>query len=470
MKYFRRSSRLKQRKPQQPSWRSYQEEKWGATVRKQKKRRLLKYGVSFFFLVVVIYGITGAPGDSAVHQEPPPQPTTSLPMPIIDDGPMIDKLEVQALLDSNRFVNLRERRFDFGFDGRRFRIDTSLDPGLQNYILDHLQKDTSRYIGIVVMDPRTGRLLVMAGYDRNDPSHNPCTDSIFPAASIFKIVTAAGAVETCGLGARSTLTYPGHKYTLYKKQVENKRSRNGNRITLRDSFAQSVNPVFGILGVHYLKKNGLEKFARAFGFNRSINFELPVTPSTISLSDDPYQWAEVASGFNRTTTISPLHGAIMVSAIVANEGRLIEPSIVDRITDENGHLLYRQSLVPMNRAVSPEVAGTIKRIMRETVRSGTGRKEFSGSRDDPVLSRLRIGGKTGTINSRAHDYRRFDWFVGYAEEQDGPEKIVFSVVVAHEKFIGIKAKQYARMIITRHFEKYFSSSVVADVEETKQKG
>jgi len=46
--------------------------------------------------------------------------------------------------------------------------------------------------------------------------------------------------------------------------------------------------------------------------------------------------------------------------------------------------------------------------------------------------------------------------VGYATEKKGSEKIVVSVVVAHEKYIGIRASQYGRMIIKRHFKDYFT--------------
>ena len=70
----------------------------------------------------------------------------------------------------------------------------------------------------------------------------------------------------------------------------------------------------------------------------------------------------------------------------------------------------------------------------------------------PILSRLNIGGKSGSINSKTHEGRRFDWFVGYAEEKEGTRKIVLSIVVAHQNFIGTKANKYARMAIEKFFE------------------
>jgi len=219
-----------------------------------------------------------------------------------------------------------------------------------------------------------------------------------------------------------------------------------------------VNPVFAKLGVHFLGKSAIESYAGAFGFNRRINLEIPVEVSTVSLADnDPYQWAEIASGFNRTTAISPLHGAMMVSAIVSSQGKLMEPSVVNTVSDVKGRILYRGRSRTVNRIISPEASETVKKMMTETIRTGTGRKTFIGYDKDPILSRLTIGGKTGTINSRNHPGRRYDWFVGFAEEKEGPQKMVISVVVTHEKLISTKARQYARMAIEEYFRNYFSN-------------
>jgi len=374
----------------------------------------------------------------------------------------IDKADVQAIMATEPFINLEKESFDFRFDGHRFRVDTSLDSDLQRYLLQAMHRDTSRHIGIIVMDPRTGRVLSMVGFDREDPLHNPCLDSNFPAASVFKIVTAAAAIEKCGFNSDSTISVSGKKYTLYKNQIRKEPKGWVRRFTLQDSFAQSINPVFGKIGAHFVGKTGLEEYADAFGFNRPINFDLPVTPSHVSIRDEaPYQWAEIASGFNRQTTLSPLHGAVMVSAIVTGGGHLVEPTIVDRIQNEIGQTLYTCRPAALHRALSPDAAAVMKKLMAETIKSGTGRKIFQGHDTHPVLSRLNLGGKTGSINSRTHAGRRFDWFVGFAEERTGSEQIVVSIVVAHEKFIGLRSLQYGRMAIEQYFQKFFSTKTFA---------
>ena len=369
----------------------------------------------------------------------------------------IQKSELPILLSGKTLINSTEQSFDVNIQGNRFHIHTSLEIPLQEYLNQRLKRSTSRYIGIVIMEPTTGRILSMVGFDKVDPNNNPCLDNRFPAASIFKIVTAAAGVEANGFQPESIFNYNGSKYTLYRNQLKDRRNRYTRRINLKDSFAQSVNPVFGKIGANRLGKSVLEKYGDAFGFNRSIDFELPLTPSELHLTDEPYQWAEVASGFNRETTLSPLHGAIMVSAIL-NGGRLIEPAVIDKVENDQGRMVYRNQPRYLNRVITTDTSLVLNQLMQATVQSGTSRKAFRGYHKDRILSKLIIGGKTGSINSKSQD-TRFDWFVGFAKEREGSKKLALSILVAHEKYIGIRASRYAKMAIRRYFRDYFSRDI-----------
>jgi cell division protein FtsI/penicillin-binding protein 2 len=94
----------------------------------------------------------------------------------------------------------------------------------------------------------------------------------------------------------------------------------------------------------------------------------------------------------------------------------------------------------------------LDQMMQTTIKSGTARKSFQGYQKDKTLSQLLIGGKTGSMDNDTHEIR-YDWFVGFASETNGQAKVVVSIMVAHEKFIGIRAGEYARMAITHYFSK-----------------
>ena len=198
--------------------------------------------------------------------------------------------------------------------------------------------------------------------------------------------------------------------------------------------------MFGKLGAHALGREVIESYAEAFGFNQEIDFELPSRPSRIELTNDAFELAEVASGYNRTTRISPLHGALMAAALV-NQGRLIDPTIVDWIAADDGRTVYQSQAVFQKQAIDPETSRVLCELMQATVRSGTASRNFT-SPSMGGFSRLDIGGKTGHISDGTPD-TLFDWFVGYAREDQETSRIAFSVVVAHEEHIGTKAAAYA---------------------------
>lgn len=438
------------------SWRKYQAQLKREAEKKKHYQRFVKFFVFSVLIGVVLFGAMASIGrfidwkfkaqsggdtgqdrkaNSRVQQ-------------------LIDKKEVRALLDDSMFVNLTDDLLAIRHNGRKLHADTSLDVSMQQFMLSRMDRVNSRYIGIVALDPTTGRVLTMTGYDRKDPFNNPCVDNRFPAASVFKIITATAGVEKFGFTPETKFIYNGGKYTLYKSQLKDRKNRYSQSITLQDSFAQSVNPVFGKIGVLYLKKSNIEIYAEAFGFNRNIDFEIPVSPSIIQVTDKPYHWAEIASGFNRETLLSPLHGALL-SSVMLNRGKLPEPTVIDRIVDEDGRTIYQNRVAYVSQACTQEAASIIKMLMAETIRSGTCRDAFKGFRKDPVFSKLSIGGKSGSIANKAHDVR-FDWFVGFAEQKQGIQKLAVSVVVGHEEYIGIRASQYARMVMKRFFSRYIA--------------
>ena len=457
--------------PRQTGWRAYQEylrrnQQQVRRTRLKRLRNLLIAGGMVVLLVVFVSKVF-FPGEEAktspsvpavTSVEPPPEITQKTkvdPSPEIKKKTkLVQKADVHILLGNTRLTNVVEQPVRISFDHRPFLVHTSLDLDLQQYLLKKMDRVNSRYIGIVTMQPDTGRLLTMAGFNKIDPDQDPCLKADYPAASLFKIVTAAAAIEEKGYTARTRLKFNGYKHTLYKRQLTDRTNRYTNAISFRDSFAQSVNPVFGKIGALYLDQQALQTYGDAFAFNREIGFELPCARSQLEVGKDSYRRAEIASGFNRQTTISPLHGAVIVSAII-NDGKPVEPTLVDRINDTTGHAVYQSSPRFLPPAVSPQTADVLDQLMVATIKTGTARKPFRGYSRNKVLSRLNLGGKTGSIYNRRHD-ARFDWFVGYATEKKGSEKIVVSVMVAHEEYIGIRASQYGRMVIEHHFKDYFT--------------
>ena len=340
--------------------------------------------------------------------------------------------------------------------GHKLYVRTTLDPALQAWAVGQVRKVKAKAVALVAINPHTGEVLAMASYRSDGRPINVALSSSFPAASLFKIVTAAAAMEDKNLNSSSTLSYDGKKHTLYKKDVAKGINVGHNQATLKQSFAQSINSVFGKLGAFTLGPEELDAFARKFHFNQPIDFEMPVQSSHFKTADqeDPYRLAELASGFNRTTTVSPLHGAMLSSAIV-NEGILMEPTVVREVFDLNNRIYYIHEPNNLGRVVSQRTVGELRKLMRATVAEGTGRKRFRDASKHPVLSHLEIGGKSGTINNDQGN--RVDWFVSFAALKNSNQALALAAVVVHGEKLGTRSQELVREAIIRYFRSRLSS-------------
>ena len=362
---------------------------------------------------------------------------------------------VRDLLSGQNLLNRADPDLEVTKNSRRYKVKTTLDPRLQTLLAQGLDKANSRYIGIVLMEPDTGRLKAVVGYDRDDPANNPCFSTLFPAASLFKIVTAAAAIQEKGFAPQTPLSYNGRKYTLYKSQLENKNNKYTRNITFAKAFALSINPVFGKIGVHHLGQESLGDYAKAFGFNQPIDFDENLALSRFSVSQKPFHIAEIACGFNRQTTLTPLHAALMVADLV-NKGVQARPFVVDAVFSGSGNPVYQQEKNHARRVVAPKTADLLMDLMGRTISAGTAKKAFRGASKDKVLSRLRIGGKTGSILDKGRTVR-IDWFSGFAVYPKDNTALALAVVVGHEKYIGKRAAAYGREAIKAYFQNHFEA-------------
>ena len=98
-----------------------------------------------------------------------------------------------------------------------------------------------------------------------------------------------------------------------------------------------------------------------------------------------------------------------------------------------------------------ETARSLAMIMEHTVTQGTARKEYRDYNRNPVLSKLFIGAKTGSLSGIA-PAGRYDWFVGFAQVSGNPrQKIAFASMIVNRKYWKVKSAHIAREVILEHF-------------------
>src|SRR6056297_2332521 len=271
-------------------WRDYQVKLRKQSAKHKALQRLPRYLLVLAVLLVLTQGTFWLLGWRISQPETSANRLSNLPPRPLDQSVLCRLLAEQPL------SKVTGKKFDLETVLRDYHMETSIVPSLQKTIMDNIDRKYAKYFGLVAMDPKTGKILAMVSLDKTGKGSNVCTRADFPAASLIKIVTAGAVIEECGFRCTTPVAYNGKKYSLYKNQLQKQDNKYTNHITFADSFAHSINPVFGKIGRHRLKKTGLEKYAEAFGFNRDIAFDLPLSKSPLTIKNKPFNWAEIACG------------------------------------------------------------------------------------------------------------------------------------------------------------------------------
>ncbi len=339
-------------------------------------------------------------------------------------------------------------------------VALSVDTTLQKYAMSIFRQYRPRYAAVAAVDPATGRVLALASF-ADDSSAEPDGKELylrnyFPAASVFKTIVAAAAVERGGMHGKTVLEHFGRNHTLYTTQLQ-KDLKVSREITLEDAYAYSVNPVFARIALFNVNKEIVTEYGRRFGFNESVPFEYDVDVSEMFSPDTGFSVAEFASGFNRKTTITPLFGALLAGAVCEN-GVIFEPTVIDTVRSSlrgDSCLYVRRSKV-WRRAVKDRTAAELRGLMTKVTQYGTARGTFRRLRDSPKYNAFEFGGKTGSVSQIG--LGRVDWFVGFARNPNNKsQRIAVGVVTTHGDYWTVHSSYVAAELI----KKYISNVTAA---------
>lgn len=363
----------------------------------------------------------------------------------------IQSVLTEEILLKNKFVK------SIGVNGVDHSVDYSIDEVLNDKINKIIRSYRSDYTAVAVIDNNTGAVIALTDYTKvgNSFGINLALSNTHPAASVFKMITVADLLENkdIDIGGDSKFTYHGRGVTLYKNQLKKEESRWSRSIQLKKAFAYSNNVVFGKAAIYNSTFSSIKNTSSKFGFDETVLQFLDVPQSHILKASNQYQLAELASGFNKVTSISPLHAAAMTSIIV-NDGIEKKPYIVKSIKDNRINKDVWTSHYDLERALNKETARSLREMMRLTVNTGTAKGTFLTRKLNKQMRSLEIGGKTGSITGGLPFGKR-DWFVSYAKPKEDQEDLGISVAVMiiNQKKWYIKSPVIARDIIKYYYTK-----------------
>lgn len=335
-------------------------------------------------------------------------------------------------------------------------VTLAIDVDLQQFTYDALMRAIEKYdtngAAAIFQNPKTGEVLSLVsapGYDNNlfaqgisnqkytsllqdklKPLFNRAIAGTYPPGSTVKPLVAAGAIEE-GVISPNTIVYSpniiergGSTFADWTYWLG--RSGPGN-INAVQAIAQSTDTFFYKIGGGYEQQRGmgidaLYKYYTQAGLGSKTGIDLPgeakgVVPNPAwkaqQFPDDPgwyvgntYQLS-IGQSYLLTT---PLQVNVMTSAI-ANDGSLIKPQIVSKISDAKGKV--SKTFSP--QVINPHIANhEALNVAREGMREGVINGIIFPLRDNP----MEVAAKTGTAefgNREVPDqYGTHSWITGYA--------------------------------------------------------
>ncbi|MFJ4789854.1 peptidoglycan D,D-transpeptidase FtsI family protein [Streptomyces sp. NPDC088794] len=323
-------------------------------------------------------------------------------------------------------------------------VVTTIDPDVQKAAYDALGDKKGAAVAI---DPKTGKILAVVSTPSYDPTSltdantagtawkklnadpdKPLTNRALrqplPPGSTFKLVVAAAALED-GLYANvdtktdspDPYTLPGTTTVLANENT----SAPCENATIRTALRYSCNNVFAKMAFN-LGQDKLKAMAEKFGFNDS-QLDVPVRAYTSVYPSDMDKSSTALTGIGQfDVTATPLQMA-MVSAAIANGGKLVSPHMVSQITNSGGDVLENyDDQTDTKQIVSSSTAEQLQSAMQTVVEDGTG--------TNAQIDGVTVGGKTGTAqHGENNDQTPYAWFTSYGKSDSDGKEVAVAVVV-----------------------------------------
>jgi len=279
---------------------------------------------------------------------------------------------------------------------------------------------------VIIAEPSTGKILAMVSRpdfdpntvggewaalradNENSPLLNRASQGKYPPGSVFKVLTAAAALESLHDIAEYRYECAGSEdFNGEANRIRCFNSTEHGTVDIHRAFALSCNTFFANVGFG-MGPTALADQADRLYFNRQIPFALEAGASSFPLTEGAgaSEIIETSIGQGRTMA-TPLHMALITSAI-ANGGIMMKPYVADRVVAYNGSVTDKTLPVAVDRVFEPETAVLLKNMMAETMEYGTG----VDAKPDGFTS----AGKTGSAqNPIGEDH---GWFIGFAPAEE----------------------------------------------------
>ncbi len=310
----------------------------------------------------------------------------------------------------------------------------TIDRTVQSLVQQELENAVRQYQAqggsVVVLDPKTGAILAMAGYPDYDPNTfsvsdnslfaDPNVSEQYEPGSVFKIITMAAGLDAGVIGPEGII-YDGGLIEIGGRVIYNWDRQGHGNVDMTDVLAKSLN-VGAAQVAMALGKDRFYTYVKRFGFGRLTEIDLENEgPGTLKTPKDA-TWHESDLGtnsFGQGIAVTPVQAAAAIAA-VANNGLLMKPYAVQRIT--NGERSVEVKPIVVRRVVSADTAHTLTNMLVNALKRAN---------SQALLPGYQVAGKTGTaqipVPGGYHPTLTLTSFGGYLPADD-PQVMILVII------------------------------------------
>jgi cell division protein FtsI (penicillin-binding protein 3) len=320
-------------------------------------------------------------------------------------------------------------------DGRHvvLTIDSVVQFIAERALKNAVEKYRATGGSVVVMKPDSGDILAMASWPTYDPNHfrdftpaawkNRNVQDFYEPGSTFKIITAAAGLEERLVTPSQILDCANGAITIGNITIHEHDGHQYGLLSFEDVIVHSSNVGTVRVGLA-LGQQRMYDWVRKFKFGERTGLLLPgESPGLVRRVSRWTQVSPASISIGQEIGATPLQIVRAVGA-VATGGMLVQPRIVERVVDDEGHTVYEPPRAQPQRVMSEKTAAVLNEILKNVVVRGTGEKA--------ALAEHVVAGKTGTAQKAIGrlgyvDGRYVGSFAGYVPA-DRPRLAILVVI------------------------------------------
>jgi cell division protein FtsI/penicillin-binding protein 2 len=275
-------------------------------------------------------------------------------------------------------------------------IDRTVQEFVEEVLARHIQKNQAEGGSVIIMEPKTGRVVAMANYPTYNPYYyyritnydilnNAAVAKAWEPGSVFKPIVMAAALDAGKVTPETSEIFPG-SVVIDDRRIWNSIRRAWGKETMVEVLQHSDN--IGMIWVgQKLGKKLLYKYLYDFGFGMQTGVGLGAeSAGQIKPLEKLLDVDAAVITFGQGISVTPLQLAVAYSAI-ANGGKLMQPYIVDTFIYPDGREVKTQPKF-IRQVISAKTAATLTAMLTAVVES----KNFVKLKD------YYMAGKTGTAS------------------------------------------------------------------------